>query len=464
MKGKTIALIGNTPFAKYILSQWKHEIVTWVCLPEEEGECPIKKDVSSEIEFKRAKLHTKDVIITSILDHEKTIQIAKIAKKEGIRHFIAILNDEKGIKEINELGFKTLIGGELILSWIKSELYGSFSSIYKNIFKDEHFYELVVEPGALAVGKSLKELHARNWRILGIYRDNKFILPTGKAKINNGDKILLAGEEDIISHIIEFFKVGPPQFPLQYGSGVLLIVDKPDMKLIEETFYLLSLINTHRINIYIVKENARYIEKLLKEKCIDLAFECYFNKEHEFSKNIESLNNRKDFGLIVYVNKTQYTKKLRYILKTFNIPIYIPRGTFPFDSILLPVNNPQRVMYELSIAVDIERICKSKLSTISVLPSEVLVGEDTVPQEKTAILRVKEITEAYGIPIEIIELQGNPVKRILETSKDFQLMILSHTPNKLDIPIFSFDVSRYIIKHTPVSLIVMPVENKKYEN
>ncbi|WP_345986699.1 TrkA C-terminal domain-containing protein [Sulfurimonas sp. HSL-1656] len=85
--------------------------------------------------------------------------------------------------------------------------------------------EVLVPFGSAYVYRHVGAIEQSQWRIAGIYRDQRLILPTERTLIHPNDLLLLVGEPDVLISIYRSFKRELGHFPAPYGSTIYLYID-----------------------------------------------------------------------------------------------------------------------------------------------------------------------------------------------------------------------------------------------
>ena len=75
------------------------------------------------------------------------------------------------------------------------------------------------------IGRPLSSIRSRRWHVASIYRDDALVIPTGAARIEVDDRVILIGEKEVLPSIAEFFRIGEPEFPLEFGSQLLVLTE-----------------------------------------------------------------------------------------------------------------------------------------------------------------------------------------------------------------------------------------------
>jgi len=85
--------------------------------------------------------------------------------------------------------------------------------------------EVLVPFGSAYVYRHVGAIEQSQWRIAGIYRDRRLVLPTERTMIHPNDLLLLVGEPDVLMAIYRSIKREFGHFPAPYGTNIYLFID-----------------------------------------------------------------------------------------------------------------------------------------------------------------------------------------------------------------------------------------------
>ncbi len=155
--------------------------------------------------------------------------------------------------------------------------------------------EIGVPSGSIFAYRQIHTIKQTGWRIVGIYRANKFQLATSRAIIYPGDVLLVVGEPQVMRMIYNQIKSDMGQFPAPFGRDMCLIID---MRLQEKEAIL-----------HDCKE-AIYLHRHLKST--SLTIKVLHATDFATIQEIEQLNQRDIVVIIDYENlnfeQTLYNK------------------------------------------------------------------------------------------------------------------------------------------------------------
>ena len=124
--------------------------------------------------------------------------------------------------------------------------------------------EVLVPFGSSFIYRHVGVIEQKNWRIAGIYRNRKLIIPTRRTMIHPNDLLLLVGEPAVLKSVYKAIKRELGQFPEPFGSNILLFIDMNIVKAQEIKLLVRRALYIH------TKFKHNLIIKIVNPNCIDL--------------------------------------------------------------------------------------------------------------------------------------------------------------------------------------------------
>lgn len=173
---------------------------------------------------------------------------------------------------------------------------------------------------------SVGSLSQKEWKIAGIYRQNKLIITNPNTIIQPNDIILAVGEPRILNRIYKRISNYKNSFPLPFGQHIFVYIDfrfeiKSDIfNIINDALYLHKKIKNVKIFINII--NPRDFELLNKIKQISNEFIIINIIYAKTSIEREILNNcDKKIGLIIISHNAIKCRRIKKALLRANAPV-----------------------------------------------------------------------------------------------------------------------------------------------
>ena len=145
-----------------------------------------------------------------------------------------------------------------------------------------------------------------------------------------------------------------------------------------------------------------------------------------------------------------------------------------FSKILVPTDGSEYTKSAILKAVELAKITRSTITAVFVLDQTIFVNmplDSAVTNTYTllkkegesAVSFVKEACEKEGIPCEVLIGEGSPVKFIVESSKDFDLIVMGTLGRTGFSKLMMGSVAERVVRYSncPVMVIRAPEDVKK---
>ncbi|MEE8589205.1 MAG: TrkA C-terminal domain-containing protein [Sulfurimonadaceae bacterium] len=254
-------------------------------------------------------------------DIEHTIANIRVSKKQ--LRIITIDHWAMDLKEYNVVQINTT---EILASHMFDYL-PNVPVVAQNVGLGEgEIMDVLVPFGSSFVYRHVGVIEQKQWRIVGIYRGGKLILPDDRKMIHPNDQLLLVGEPSVLNSVYRAIKREIGQFPQPFGTNLYLFVDmiKDDVK--EITYLVDKAIAVHEnfSNRLIIKvcnpSDLALLEKIKSRRSENIVVDIDYQQSY-----IEDvvLNDVKqyDVGLIMVSSYLFAKDKMREILFDANVPV-----------------------------------------------------------------------------------------------------------------------------------------------
>ncbi len=326
--------------------------------------------------------------------------------------------------------------------------------------------EVTVLSSSPMIGRPLSSVRSGRWHVGAIYRGGKLIVPTGPKRIEQDDRVILIGEPEILRSIGEFFRIGEPEFPLEFGSNIHVMTESStDFEhIVGELRYLLDHSHARGVEVLYWPHEPGIqpaLERILKDNRIEASTLAVFGKYGDVAtKHVIT----KDCGcLLVPDERFRFLERiglrrtaLAEIFHRMDSPVAVLRGSDPYRKILLPVTESESSMEMARFAFDLARIYKAGVTIVTVTAPRFVVGLRAVEDQKAALRKITHLANLYRIEVEQIHLEGNPVEEVLKLCSDYQLMVISHGKDRKP-SFFNPDASQHLVRRSSITTFVLPV-------
>jgi len=295
--------------------------------------------------------------------------------------------------------------------------------------------EVLVPFGSAYVYRHVGAIEQSQWRIAGIYRDNKLILPNERTLIHPNDLLLLVGEPDVLIAIYRSFKRELGHFPAPFGTNIYLFIDM-NVDRAEEIIPMIrkSLFVRDRLRrkLYIRVTNPGNLDVLREIKALRT---CDVEIEIDYDRKGESylLNNDKRHyhaGLIIVSRKLFGIDAVRKVLYELKVPV-LKMGH-------RQVHNVKRAVVLLSESEDFEKITTTVFDVASQLEwmIELLEYQQDDNEFKEPIEQYyQNLSAIFSQSVSVRKISENPL-RMLKKEEGF-VQCLPFSKAVLQRPIFT---------------------------
>ncbi len=187
--------------------------------------------------------------------------------------------------------------------------------------------EINVPLGSAFAYRHIGSIHQKNYKIIGLYRQNELILSTHNLVIRPNDTLLVAGNPNTLSLIYRQVKSDIGQFPAPFGNDIYLYVDmrvqkKSDINNdINQALFMQNALKNTKLHICILNPNDfDFIKQtcLLESESIKIEIDY---QGLDFLKKLKQDISKK-IGMLVISNKFFSKKRVRKTLFNAQIPVF----------------------------------------------------------------------------------------------------------------------------------------------
>jgi len=186
--------------------------------------------------------------------------------------------------------------------------------------------DVLVPFGSSFVYRHVGVIEQKGWKIVGIYRGGKLILPDERKMIHPNDQLLLVGEPSVLNSVYRAIKREIGQFPQPFGTNLYLFIDMIKDDVEEISFLVEKALAVHE------KFNNKLIIKVCNPSDIGILNEIKSKRservvididyqESYFDELIANDINFYDVGLILISSQMFAKDPMREILFDVAVPI-----------------------------------------------------------------------------------------------------------------------------------------------
>jgi Trk K+ transport system NAD-binding subunit len=296
--------------------------------------------------------------------------------------------------------------------------------------------EVQVLHGSSMIGRTLSELGPRRWLVGAVYRDGELIVPHGDTTIEQGDRVLIIGDPEILPSIASLIRSGESEFPLQHGSAVVTLGRSGSAALAAECAYLVE--NTRADRIVAVSEQPAVADELAEAQRLDAGVLVLPPEPLGFLARI---------GL----GRSSTAR----VLEQASVPALVARGTTPYRRVMLALAELPFPAAAAQLAVDLARIFGAELQLLVVHAPDIVEGTERRAELDRRRRELERLAGMYHLDVETITREGNPIHATVAASDDCELLVLPYRKRhkgSLTRP----DVTLNLIHRARCSVIAMP--------
>jgi len=431
------------------------------------------KDGASRLTWQDLGLRSHDVVVAVTDRDESNLEVCRVVRDNfGVKRLIGLIHADRWEKEYERLGVEVVARAKVLASFLESRVLRDRRTAMNVGLGEGEIMEVTILPGSPVIGRALKSFHARPWLVGAIYRKDRLVVPHGHSRIQEGDRVVLVGEPLIIAEIAEFFKMGEPEFPLQFGPRIGMLAMEPSGKnyetMLGEANYLAA--NSKATSLAMLSVPGMEEPDLDEAEQIrgetGLAREPAYLHDQEHTAWPRALQ-AQDFGcLVISDHKLGVLKRiglinslLRRILEDAQFPVLVAKGSHPYQKILVPVATKSSPFRIAQLAINLARLFKAKLDAVTVTEPAFAAGQEAVEEQKGVLDRVVEMCSLYRLPVNITHREGNPIEEIVEQAADYDLVVLGQ---RQGVPRFppKLDLSFEILVRAPCSVMILPFKSE----
>ncbi len=324
--------------------------------------------------------------------------------------------------------------------------------------------EIEVLPNSSVIGHPLMDLCPRRWLIGAVYRDGKLIVPHGDTVIEAGDRVLIIGDPEILPSVATLIRSGRSEFPVQFGTRVMGLSGRNLEWVVPETGYLIQSTRAENFEVIAAPAHDKRVKRLA-EMCKQEGIP--FGASRSEDDTVESMvctAVQRDIGLLVLppeqpsllarigLARTATSR----VIDQVSSPVIISRGTFPYRKVMLVLAELPFQARAAQVAIDLVRLLEAELVLGVVYQPDLVAGSQLRTEVEQRRREVESLAGMYHVEMKQVTLEGNPIRQVVEASKDYDLLVLPYRKGRkafLTRP----DVGLNIVHGAHCTVMVMPV-------
>lgn len=167
----------------------------------------IHGDATQPKTLEQLALKNADYLIAITGKDEVNLLTCLVAKKMGVKKTIARVSNPDYLEYFSRLGVDYTISPEITAAQRIEAIITIPSAVDLTVIgKGElETLEFLIQEKAPMVGKKIKDLAFRDFLVIAINRDGKFIIPSGDATLHKGDRVLIIAKRNAVKDVEKLF-------------------------------------------------------------------------------------------------------------------------------------------------------------------------------------------------------------------------------------------------------------------
>jgi len=430
---------------------------------EAEGVVTVEADATSYLNLRKAGVEQAQALVSVTGFDEANLEVCRFAlERAGIGQVFAVVMNRAYLEQFLELGVQVVSRARALASALQTKLDPGHRTTSELGLGEGELLEITILDHSPVIGRSLSSFRAKAWLVGAIYREGKLVVPHGGTTIQEGDRVLLVGEPNTLPAVSNFFRKGASEFPLQYGSHVIVSdpEEKGDGMSLPEALHLASETFARSLKVL----SAPYQEEsTLTEICrlADVPTSIKASLE-DWPRGLYKTLEEEDCGCFVVPGPDSGFfdwmglghNAFFSLIETVRQPCLLARGTFPYRRIMLVVGLGQPYAKARELAYDVTRLFDAEIVATAVLPPEFVSGSGHHEELEESLQRTITIGSYYSLEVEARLLRGHPVHTIVEQAEEFDLVVVGYHQGSKRL--LSLDATQHILLRAPCSTLVLP--------
>lgn len=423
----------------------------------------IDGDATSRLVLERAGATRADAVVVTTGALDVTLETCRILKQElHAPDVTVLLRGDASPKPFQALDVDVVRSVEASSALLASAVAkGSKIAAGVGLGRGE-VMETEILPNSSVIGKPLASLHPRQWLVAAVYRADELIVPHGDTRLEAGDRALLVGDPAVLPGIARFLRTGHSEFPLHYGTAIVVPVEAARPEVLPELAWLARHSKAQAVELVTCGDGAAAQPLLAWAQSENLSVRAACVGEDTRQHLAEAMA-RRDVGILVQPPEPiPWLKRLGFgwtplmrRIAPLRSPVLVPRGTFPWERILLALTDPQFDAETATLAIDAARCFEASLTVGVALAPEFVTGEGVADELRRQQDEIRDLAVSYGVQVARLEFEGNPVAATLAAAAGFQLLVLGFRTgarSSLSRP----SVEQNLVHRAPCSVLVLP--------
>jgi len=408
-------------------------------------------------ESKLAMVLDKDIHIQALValnSKDEMLNVIKNIKARKNTLHISIL-DYWGI-EIEDPYLNIYKGIEVLANGMVERL-PNIPVMAQNIgLKQGEIMEIKIPFGSSYAYRYIGSIEQNEWKIFGLYRNEKLINIKPSLILKPNDIILVIGKPTVLMQVYNAIGKSQGQFPMPFGHHLYFYLDmyiqtkQRILDVIKEVKYLNNMFKSTKMIIRITRPTNVGILDLIKESFKDddtVLIRMDYHYE-PMKKQLKNDMKKYDIGMVILTHEMFKIKEYAKEIKSLTVPIYKLgeelTGSIKKTTVLVnDVNSYEQIS---PVIFDVASQLKTKTKIFDMDP----IGEEV---DKTTLLNhFENLAKIFNQKVEVISNDNNPIRELKKQTNTLQILPLKNEMFKqrfswkflyTNPDLISFDMKKY---------------------
>lgn len=420
-------------------------------------------DPTSALVLERAGVSGTRVVVAALPDPEENLEVCRGARERlKVPAVLALVASSAAVEPYRALGVETIDEAALIAVAVRNQVERA-SAVAQDVGLGRgELVEIALQPNSPVIGRRLRAFHPRGWAVAAVFRGDELLLPAPETVLRADDRLLLVGQPDRLAVIAEYLRVGRAHFPLPNGGTIAGAVwGAPRPALLQEVAALVAGVGLQEVALTACDDVAAW--QAAAEQ-LDLPAAVRWSKSERGPADTvsEVLNTLSPGCLVLPPERSRLPRPfsgaaapLARALAESAAPIFIPRGTYPYERIVLPVVRSPLPNGAVQAALDLAEQLHAELVTVHVRAAAFLAEHGD--EEAVVAAAVDEMAAVRRREVQHERRTGNPLAELQRLAGPNQLAVFSHRRGRRWRGLRP-DLSAYLAQRFAGSAIVVPVD------
>jgi Trk K+ transport system NAD-binding subunit len=437
-----------------------------------DGVVVMPADATSRLVLKEARVDEAEAVLVATTSEEVNIEVCRLLHEHfRTKRIVALGSSTDGIRQLRELGAEV------------QELFSSSAIGIRNLLEQRtraataiglgknEILEVELHPHSRLANKPLRNLAPLRWKIGILYREGNIIIPRGDTVLRPKDRMILLGDPGVLKTVAEIMTFSFQKFPQEYGTAaVAYLAGGEDERFFAELEYLFTVFPLRRIifvhSTQAAGQSLRYKALIrtdnypaVEDRTVDLP-------AHRALCKVAG-DPAIDCGMVVLHGQVLRRRPLapfdkRALLdlcRTAACPVLVCRGSHPYRHTAVPAAEGLPPHHGLETALEVSSMLNNAVSALLVRPMRHIASDADLQAYEAARKSVSDLSIMYRADVKTVDLEGNPVRSILQSLGNQQLLYIDSSSmlrQSWPFAILNPDPAWHLIRRATVSTMIVP--------